>query len=111
MNKLRQAVSLQKRRYQKDGFDLDLTYITPCVVAMGYPSTGTEAAFRNPAKECKRFLDLKHQQHYRVYNLCSGAQRRSMRRAAQPAFARFAAHLAAAACLFAHRTQLRSDSL
>jgi phosphatidylinositol-3,4,5-trisphosphate 3-phosphatase/dual-specificity protein phosphatase PTEN len=43
MNKLRQAVSLKKRRYKRDGFDLDLTYITPAVVAMGYPSSSVES--------------------------------------------------------------------
>lgn len=69
--KMRSLVSQEKIRFQFDGFDLDLTYITPHVIAMGFPSSGKEAYYRNPIEEVERFFNTRHEKHYRIYNLCS----------------------------------------
>eukprot|EP01012_Entosiphon_sulcatum_P011442 TRINITY_DN16956_c0_g1_i1.p1 TRINITY_DN16956_c0_g1~~TRINITY_DN16956_c0_g1_i1.p1 ORF type:complete len:384 (+),score=29.31 TRINITY_DN16956_c0_g1_i1:120-1271(+) len=68
---LRRLVSKQKCRHKEGKFDLDLTYVTPSLIAMGYPSEGWEASYRNPRWAVREFLDAKHGEHYRVYNLCS----------------------------------------
>jgi len=68
---LKKLVSRQKRRYVQDGFDLDLTYVTTNVIAMGYPSSSIERMYRNSMSEVQRFFKLKHPGHYKVYNLCS----------------------------------------
>ena len=68
---VRGLVSKKKVRYQKDGYDLDLTYITPRIIAMGFPSSGREASYRNPMPEVQRFFAEKHPGHFKVYNLCS----------------------------------------
>ena len=68
----RQLVSQNKRRYQQDGFDLDLTYVTARVIATSFPSQGRWAAYRNPIGRVAAFLEAKHPGgRYRVYNLCS----------------------------------------
>merc|ERR1712117_553862 len=42
----RQLISQNKRRYQQDGFDLDLTYVTNRVIATSFPSTGIWSLYR-----------------------------------------------------------------
>ena len=68
----RGMVSLEKKRFAEDGFDLDLTYITPRVIAMGFPTLegGLESNYRNPMPEVQRFFKKYHDDHFKVYNLC-----------------------------------------
>jgi phosphatidylinositol-3,4,5-trisphosphate 3-phosphatase/dual-specificity protein phosphatase PTEN len=48
-----------------------LAYITPNMLAMGFPSFGMESLYRNSYEDTIGFLDSKHGEFYKVYNLCS----------------------------------------
>ena len=45
--KIRKMVSGARIRYEKDGFNLDLTYITDRILAMSFPAAGFQAIYRN----------------------------------------------------------------
>jgi len=68
---VRGLVSKKKVRFKNGEFDLDLTYITDRIIAMGFPSEGLEAAYRNRMAHVQAFFERYHPGHFKVYNLCS----------------------------------------
>ena len=72
---VRQRISENKRRFQVDGYDLDLTYILTNVIAMSFPSKGTKALYRNKIDNVAKFFEDKYSDteniDYMIYNLCS----------------------------------------
>ena len=69
-NLLKVLVSKQKRRYQDSEFDLDMSYITEKVIAMGFPSTGVEKIYRNSLSDVIKFFHIRHNDQVKIYNLC-----------------------------------------
>ena len=69
-NFFKRLVSKQKRRFQDSNFDLDMSYITDKVIAMGFPSTGMEVMYRNSLSDIIKFFHVRHNDEVKVYNLC-----------------------------------------
>ena len=73
MDFLREWVSSGRSRMKTPHFNLDLSYITPRLIAMSYPATGVEGQFRNHIDTVSSFLNERYytEQHaqYMVYNL------------------------------------------
>eukprot|EP00808_Paulinella_micropora_P011455 g56338.t1 len=68
-------VSGPRRRFQAQGFNLDLTYITDRILIMSTPADARTWPFlpylyRNPVQEVFRFFDQHHRDHYLICNLC-----------------------------------------
>ena len=57
---LKRLVSKKKRRIENEFFDLDMSYITKRIIAMGYPSSGFEAIYRNNVADVAKFFEKYH---------------------------------------------------
>ena len=63
-------VSGQKKRYTEDGFNLDMTYVTPRIIAMSYPASCTlQKIYRNSCSKVADMLSSNHAENYWVINL------------------------------------------
>lgn len=74
MNKIREMVSGNKKRYKDDVYNLDLTYISPRIIAMAMPGEGLiQTVYRNELSEVSKFLNEHHGDKYKVINLSQKA--------------------------------------
>ncbi|KAJ1984113.1 hypothetical protein H4R34_000866 [Dimargaris verticillata] len=52
------------------GQKFNMSYITPRVLAMCFPSEGLESLYRNQLPLVAAYLHKRHERHFKVYNLC-----------------------------------------
>jgi len=69
LNIVKTFVSQENIRFQQDGFDLDLTYITPRLLAMSLPAENFTATYRNSLVDVKKFFQKYHPGHFLILNL------------------------------------------
>lgn len=71
-NIIRRRVSMNRKRLVEGRYDLDLTYITDNIVAMGYPSDKViQSIIRNHITSVAKFLNERHPESYKIFNLCA----------------------------------------
>jgi len=66
---IKHAVSQNRNRFVDKDYDLDLTYITNRIIAMGFPGDGIRGLYRNDGQKISRFLKQYHNDHFMIFNL------------------------------------------
>jgi phosphatidylinositol-3,4,5-trisphosphate 3-phosphatase/dual-specificity protein phosphatase PTEN len=69
MDYIRTLVSGKKKRFIDRKYNLDLSYITPRIIAMAFPGSGLEKMFRNNIDHVSNFINERHKDNYLVVNL------------------------------------------
>ena len=69
MNYIRSLISKNKSRFLDRKYNLDLSYITPRIIAMAFPGNGFYGFIRNNIDDVSNFLKERHGEKYLVINL------------------------------------------
>lgn len=64
-------VSKNRLRYKDGDFNLDLSYITKRVIAMGYPGSGFYGLYRNRLQDVVSYFEKYHSLKIKIYNMCN----------------------------------------
>jgi len=67
---LTHTLKSRKNKFDKDGFLLDVTYVTDQIIRLSQPVEKVESLFMNPIKEVQHFFERYHKDHFKLYNLC-----------------------------------------
>lgn len=69
-NRLNRALSIDSSRYVDGEYNLDLTYITNRIIAMGFPGDSMKKIFgNNRIQKIAQYLDQYHHGTYLMFNL------------------------------------------
>ena len=68
---MKKLVSRNRNRYSDSRFNLDLSYITNRVIAMGLPGQGFYKLFRNSQDDVIDFFRTYHNSRIKIYNMCN----------------------------------------
>ena len=69
-NFIRSVVSGKRIRLQEHGYNLDISYITPRILAMSYPAERfVQKLYRNDINTVASYMNDKHENNYWVFNL------------------------------------------
>ena len=69
--RIKEMVSRNRMRYNDGKYNLDLSYITPRVIAMGLPARGFHTLFRNSQNTVLQFFEEYHDYNLKIYNMCN----------------------------------------
>ena len=69
MNYFRTFISKKKKHFIDRKYNLDLSYITPRIIVMSYPTSFPQSFFLNNIKEVASFLNERHGNNYLLINL------------------------------------------
>ncbi len=68
---VKSIISKNRLRYKDGEFNLDLSYITKRIIAMGYPGSGIYGIYRNHLDDVVAYFEKYHSLKIKIYNMCN----------------------------------------